>query len=246
MSAKGKAKPKKKAVAKKPKRISKTTFVIPSTVLMGKPVYTPTERDIKITQFTKITNQKTFPDWTPVFMEAMVRTGRIIHSCTTAGISRPVFYDAIKKNPELHKAVVQAKRLHAELAEVELARRAIEGTIRKKFDARGNPIIDPETGQQYVEREYHDTLLIFLLKALKPEVYRERLDHTTAGKPLNEPQQKLTNEQLAELKEAILDKLVARLGSSLALPDRSEDGHADGLSAGPEATAIDGEGWIQT
>ena len=36
--------------------------------------------------------------------------------------------------------------------------------------------VHPETGEQYAECDYSDTLLIFLLKGNRPEKYRERLN----------------------------------------------------------------------
>lgn len=56
--------------------------------------------------------------------------------------------------------------------EEELHRRAVIGVKRKKF-FQGQAIIDPETDEPYYEREYSDTLLIFRLKALRPEKYRD-------------------------------------------------------------------------
>lgn len=46
----------------------------------------------------------------------------------------------------------------------EVARRGMHGVVRKKF-YKGGPIIDPETGKQYVEREYSDRLLLSLAAA---------------------------------------------------------------------------------
>jgi hypothetical protein len=47
-------------------------------------------------------------------------------------------------------------------------------------------VIDPETNKPvtvpYVEHEYSDTLLIFLLKGARPEKYRERADVRHSGK----------------------------------------------------------------
>ena len=52
--------------------------------------------------------------------------------------------------------------------ELEARRRAVEGTERPVFYQGG------EVG--YV-REYSDTLLIFLLKAHRPNKFRERVEH---------------------------------------------------------------------
>lgn len=85
-------------------------------------------------------------------------------------------------DPDYVAAFARAKDHAADLLEQEARRRAHDGIQRKKFD-RGVPLMDPETGKQYVEHEYSDTLLIFLLKGVRPDVYREnvKIDATTRG-----------------------------------------------------------------
>jgi hypothetical protein len=78
----------------------------------------------------------------------------------------------------------QALEDYADKLEREADRRAHDGLLKKKFLRNGDPVIDPETGQQYIEREYSDTLLIFRLKGLRPKVYRENIDHTSGGEKL--------------------------------------------------------------
>lgn len=58
--------------------------------------------------------------------------------------------------------------------------RALEGVPRLVFYA-GQAVIDPRTGQPYVIKEYSDHLLMFLLRALRPHVYRERFDPSMGG-----------------------------------------------------------------
>lgn len=66
-----------------------------------------------------------------------------------------------------------------QLLEREALRRASDGVPRLKFH-QGKPITvtNPETGEEenYIEREYSDTLLMFLLKSRRPDVYREHFD----------------------------------------------------------------------
>jgi len=59
--------------------------------------------------------------------------------------------------------------------------RAVDGLTCKKFTKAGEPIIDPATNQQYVEREYSDTLLMFLLKGALPKTYRENISQEISG-----------------------------------------------------------------
>jgi len=48
--------------------------------------------------------------------------------------------------------------------------RALRGVRRLRF-YRGKPVIDPSTGEPYVEIEYDNRLLIVLLRLFKPEKY---------------------------------------------------------------------------
>lgn len=50
----------------------------------------------------------------------------------------------------------------------EMVRRGIKGVARKKFH-KDDPIIDPETGEQYVEHEYSDRLLLALASSRMKE-----------------------------------------------------------------------------
>ena len=48
-----------------------------------------------------------------------------------------------------------------------------------KFSPKGEPIIDPRTGEQYYEHVHSDLLAIFMLKAAKPGKYRDDAPQTT-------------------------------------------------------------------
>ncbi len=85
----------------------------------------------------------------------------------------------------MHKHTVYTEAYEAALEEAtqllerEALRRASEGIRRLKFH-QGKPImvLNPDTGKEeyYVEHEYSDTLLMFLLKSRRPDVYREHFD----------------------------------------------------------------------
>ena len=72
----------------------------------------------------------------------------------------------------------------------EVDRCAIEGVRREKFH-QGKPVIDPETGKPDYEHVYGDVLLIFRLKALRPEMYRERYEVKQSDADLNRNIEKL-------------------------------------------------------
>lgn len=89
-------------------------------------------------------------------------------------------YHWLRDDPIYKDRFIAAKVLAVESFEDELTRRAVHGCVRKKFE-KGEPIIDPATGEQYIEREFSDTLAIFLMKAHCPEKYRENIKHEHAG-----------------------------------------------------------------
>jgi hypothetical protein len=69
-----------------------------------------------------------------------------------------------------------AKEMAADRLEEEAWRRAVDGVEEPVGFYRGEP-------GAYVRR-YSDTLLIFLLKGLRPEKYRERYEHSGGDKPI--------------------------------------------------------------
>ena len=110
------------------------------------------------------------------FLDALVLTGgNITRSAAVAGVNRQTAYDWRSRSESFAKRWDDAIEEGTADLEEEARRRAYNGVMKKKFE-KGQPVIDPATGDQYVEREYSDILMIFLLKVRRPEVYRERLD----------------------------------------------------------------------
>jgi hypothetical protein len=112
--------------------------------------------------------------WRKAFLAALAGHGNKTAAAKHARVARSTLYAARDTDPRFKAAWDEALDEAADVLEREAVRRATEGTVRKKFTAKGKPIIDPATGEQYVELEYSDTLLIFLLKGARPEKYRER------------------------------------------------------------------------
>lgn len=93
----------------------------------------------------------------------------------------------------------EALETAADLLEYEARRRAEQGVQRVKFD-RGKPIMVPVLGANglvvrddngnpemipYIEHEYSDSLMMFLLKAARPEKYRERSETKHTFEPID-------------------------------------------------------------
>ena len=109
------------------------------------------------------------PDWAAEFLGALRDTGNVRLACQAAGISRPTAYDRRDRDPVFAGAWHWAREDAGELLEGEAWRRAVHGWDEPVYQ-----------GGKYVGniRKYDSNLLVVLLKALKPEVYRERVDMT--------------------------------------------------------------------
>ena len=100
-------------------------------------------------------------------LDALAKVGVITYAARKAGVARQTVYDWCAADPDFKAAFEHALAESTELLEAEAYRRAHDGVLKPVFQggARVGSV-----------REYSDTLLIFLLKARKPDVYRERLD----------------------------------------------------------------------
>jgi hypothetical protein len=132
------------------------------------------------------------------FLEAYAQTGNVSAAAKLAGVGRRTHYDWLENDEAYAAAFAEAADDAADLLEAEARRRAVEGLVRYKFNKDGTPIIHPDAYKlgpdgtlvldptvervRYFEREYSDTLLIFLLKGARPEKYAERRVLSGKGK----------------------------------------------------------------
>jgi len=105
------------------------------------------------------------------FLAAYSQNGNVTRAAENAGVGRNTVY-GWRKDPEFEVAFGNAGEEAADLLEEEAWRRARDGLRKMKFNGK-EPIMDPDTGKPYLEHEYSDTLLIFLLKGLRPQKYRD-------------------------------------------------------------------------
>lgn len=115
------------------------------------------------------------------FVAALRVSGSVTKAAEAAKLDRRLAYRWRDGDAAFAADWDEALEAATEALESEARRRAFEGVVRFKFDSKGNPLLDPRTGEPYVEYEYSDTLLIFLLKGLKPDKYRERVKVEHAG-----------------------------------------------------------------
>ena len=115
------------------------------------------------------------------FLAAYAEAGNIARAAIAAGCTRAAHYKWLDE-ADYRKQFDDAQEEAADRLEEEARRRAVEGVRRLKFHS-GEAVLDPETGKPYVEHEYSDALLIFLLKGLRPEKFAQRIKTDVAAAP---------------------------------------------------------------
>lgn len=119
------------------------------------------------------------------FLKAFCQTGNVSLAAKSAKVRRQTHYewldrevtDGIADQADSYtRAYTEAEAIAVDLLEGEAVRRAKDGVLEPVFQG----------GKRVGSiRRYSDTLLIFLLKGRKPEMYRERFEHTGKnGTPL--------------------------------------------------------------
>ena len=105
------------------------------------------------------------------FLDAYSQRANITAACGVAGIKRATVFVWRERDEQFALAYREADLIATERLENEAWRRATEGTRYKKALLWHGEVIG------YDEKiEYSDALLIMLLKARKPDVYRDKLD----------------------------------------------------------------------
>ena len=117
-------------------------------------------------------NQITHPQQR-AFLAAFRETGNVRLACQAAKVGRSSHYRWSEEDPSYQRAFEMAKQDAADILEAEAQRRAVEGVEKPTGWYRG------QAGGKI--REYSDLLLIFLLKGLRPDVYRERQEIELRG-----------------------------------------------------------------
>src|SRR5262245_49766766 len=96
-------------------------------------------------------------------LQTYARSGQITTACAAAAVHRTMHYYWMRTDPAYAEAYAEAHAMVADLLEAEATRRAL-GWEETAYTSDGTP---------YTIRKYSDTLLIFRLKAAKPEQYRD-------------------------------------------------------------------------
>lgn len=123
------------------------------------------------------TNQQTV-QYKKAFLERFAATGNISRACRETGVARMSVYEWKANDPEFLAAFAEAETVGTELLEEHAWRRSTDGVTSVR------PVYyEGERVGEYEEIRYSDVLLMFLLKARRPDVYRERHDIRHSGDP---------------------------------------------------------------
>lgn len=208
--------------------------------------------------------RRPFVQWRAEFIEALRQFGVVSYAAECAGIDRTAAYRARDRNAKFAEEWDEALAEATDKLELEARRRAADGVQRLRFhkglpimvpltddtgqlvyedvlDAAGEPVLgkDGQPKRQlvmvpYVEHEYSDTLLIFLLKNWNKEKYGDHVQLSTKdGQPLVSQQTTVTLFANAT-DDDLLDTLAGAMGQ-LATSSEREDGRGSAGTGAPAA-----------
>jgi hypothetical protein len=104
-------------------------------------------------------------DWKPIFLKALAESGNVTIAARQAKVGRTLVYETERADPAFKEAWLNALEEAADLLEEEARRRAYKGVKKPVF--QGGECVG------FIQ-EYSDTLLIFLLKGIRPKKFRDR------------------------------------------------------------------------
>lgn len=123
-----------------------------------------------------------FTGWEGDFLYGLMNSGVVRAALEHAHISHATVQSARRRDPRFVEACNEAMDLAIDLAEAALQLRAVKGQQRTEVVEEYMPDGKGQGGQILKSRrtknitEYSDTLLMFLLKARRPNVYRDAVD----------------------------------------------------------------------
>lgn len=115
---------------------------------------------------TRTPKKRSKPDWAPKLLLKLAETANIKAACKAAKVGRTAFYGRRETDAVFAKAVQEALEEATDDLELEARRRAKDGTQKPVYY---------QGLKCGVINEYSDTLMIFLLKAHRPEKFRDKV-----------------------------------------------------------------------
>ena len=138
------------------------------------------------------------------WLQAFASSYTVSSACRVAGVGRRTVYEWRQQDEDFAVAWADIDEANVEELEAEARRRAYEGVVKPVTVA----------GARDEVREFSNDLLMFLLKARRPEKYRDRatVRHEGSidlGDLAPERLRDLSDEELAALKAAVREKRTA-------------------------------------
>jgi hypothetical protein len=130
-------------------------------------------------------------DWRPKFLTLLASEGVVSSAASLCGVALKTVYRERERNPEFAEAWKAALDVATDTMEREARRRAIEGVHEPvvyqgqlayvAVDTKGEYCPPDAPGARLIPltiKKFSDTLLIFLLKGRRPEVFGDKIDTT--------------------------------------------------------------------
>jgi hypothetical protein len=106
------------------------------------------------------------------FLKALAETGIVSAAVEIAGTSRTRVYELRKRNPGFAAGWEEAEERAADALEAEAWRRAVDGVQEPLVS--GGKVVRDDDGRPIAIRRYSDALMIALLKARRPDRFKDR------------------------------------------------------------------------
>ena len=132
------------------------------------------------------------------FLKSFSETGNIGLAAEHAGVARRTHYKWIASDPEYVEAFEEALEEAIDVLEAEARRRAVEGVEEPTGWYKGQP-------GGYI-RKYSDVLLMFLLNARRPDIYKRHVKHEHSG-PVGGPIKTESTVDLTVLRDETLEMM---------------------------------------
>jgi hypothetical protein len=107
-----------------------------------------------------------------LFLKALADTGIVSAAVEMAGTSRTRVYELRKRDPAFAAGWEEAEERAADALEAEAWRRAVVGVQEPLVS--GGKVVRDDDGQPIAIRRYSDALMIALLKARRPDRFKDR------------------------------------------------------------------------
>ena len=106
------------------------------------------------------------------FLRVLAECGNVTAAVEAAGVSRTCAYETRQNDEAFAQAWSEAEEIAADRLEAEAWRRGVEGGEEPVISL--GKVVERADGAPLMIRRYSDTLLALLLRAHRPEKYRER------------------------------------------------------------------------